>query len=89
MSQPSLYERAVKACGTPAELARRISAVPGARNCSPQAISQWITDGIPVTRAQDVEQATDGAVSAIDVLEAYRARYTARRAKASEVHKEP
>lgn len=51
--------------GVQAELAR-------ACGVTPQAITKWMDDGIPTDRALEVEEATEGVVTAREILEAAR-----------------
>ena len=57
--------------GVQAELAR-------ACNVTPQAITKWMEDGIPTDRALEVEEATKGAVTAREILEAAKTPPSAR-----------
>lgn len=52
-------EKAIKTCGSGAELARRLG-------IEPQAVYQWKT--IPISRAIEVESATGGMVSTLEIL---------------------
>lgn len=59
--------KAINFAGSQTALARLL-------NVAPQAVQQWASRGrIPLDRALAIEKVTEGAVTAIEILESHRA----------------
>lgn len=60
-------QKLIKHLGSNAEVARRFE-------ISREAVRQWYERGIPTDRALDIEEMTDGEVTATEILKAARRR---------------
>ena len=68
MDTRTVFQRVIDACGSQAELTRRLNAgVPPEDQITTQAVNRWQANGIPPERARAVEAACNGAVTRYEI----------------------
>lgn len=56
-----MFEQIIAFFGSRSELARRL-------NVDRSAVTQWANDGLPAARAIEIEQISNGAFKAVDIV---------------------